>query len=139
MSMKAIKITEDQAWAMLCLNCIVGVTFEKADGTLRRMALRARVSAPRWRNGGKLSYDAAERRNVVGIDMSLAAKGKRPWRTVKLERLQEIRVSGKTYHIQRDTKADVARREAKLDKKARIESDRIIGNLRAMSGGSVGL
>ena len=65
-----------------------GVTFVKADGTLRNMTCRTGVS--KHTSGRGLKYNARERGNVIVWDTSV--KG---YRTIKLDRLISLRFGGK--------------------------------------------
>ena len=65
-----------------------GVTFVKADGTLRNMTCRTGVS--KHTSGKGLKYSPKERGNVIVWDTS--AKG---YRTIKLDRLVSLRFGGK--------------------------------------------
>ena len=65
-----------------------GVTFVKADGTLRNMTCRTGVS--KHTSGGGLKYNPTERGNVIVWDTSV--KG---YRTIKLDRLVSLRFGGK--------------------------------------------
>ena len=65
-----------------------GVTFVKADGTLRNMTCRTGVS--KHTSGRGLKYNPTERGNVIVWDTS--AKG---YRTIKLDRLVSLRFGGK--------------------------------------------
>ena len=65
-----------------------GVTFIKADGSLRKMTCRTGVK--KHTTGTGLKYNARERGNVIVWDTSV--KG---YRTIKLDRLVSLRFGGK--------------------------------------------
>jgi len=65
-----------------------GVTFVKADGSLRKMTCRTGVK--KHTTGGGLKYNARERGNMIVWDTSV--KG---YRTIKLDRLVSLRFGGK--------------------------------------------
>jgi hypothetical protein len=70
-----------------------GVTFIKADGTLRKMTCRLGVH--KHATGRGLKYNPAERGNVIVWDTSV--KG---YRTIKLDRLVSLRFGGEEIHFQ---------------------------------------
>ena len=70
-----------------------GVTFVKADGTLRDMTCRLGVH--KHATGKGLKYNARERGNVIVWDTSV--KG---YRTIKLDRVVSLRFGGKEVFFQ---------------------------------------
>ena len=70
-----------------------GVTFVKADGSLRKMTCRIGVS--KHASGRELKYNPTERGNVIVWDTSVKS-----YRTIKLDRLISLRFSGKEIFFQ---------------------------------------
>ena len=70
-----------------------GVTFVKADGSLRNMTCRTGVS--KHTTGRGLKYNPTERGNVIVWDTSVKS-----YRTIKLDRLISLRFSGKEIFFQ---------------------------------------
>jgi len=70
-----------------------GVTFVKADGSLRKMTCRIGVS--KHASGRGLKYNPTERGNVIVWDTSVKS-----YRTIKLDRLISLRFSGKEIFFQ---------------------------------------
>ena len=70
-----------------------GVTFVKADGSLRNMTCRIGVS--KHVSGRGLKYNPTDRGNVIVWDTSVKS-----YRTIKLDRLISLRFSGKEIFFQ---------------------------------------
>ena len=64
-----------------------GVTFTKKDGTLRKMVARLKVT--KGVNGKGMNHNPADHGNMIVWDLK-----KKAYRTIKLEKIQELRFRG---------------------------------------------
>lgn len=71
---------------------IFGATFTKADGTTRTGSFRVR---PPVEDGPGMAYSPSARGNLIVWDMNRGG-----YRSIKLERLQSVKIGGRTITVQ---------------------------------------
>lgn len=73
---------------------IFSVTFEKKDGTLRKMLCRLGVT--KYLRGGEMKYSPKERNMLVVFDIQ-----KNDYRMINFNTITELKTQGVTYKIER--------------------------------------